>query len=137
MSAAHTTIDVLCSQRIDVVVNNAGINQANLLRAVSAASAMIPMNTNFAGVIRVNQKACSPAHPPTYCCFFTVFSPAHSPLLLHRFLAAGHTQHGRVRQVSSRLFRALFCAHCVRQRAYNQRRIHRRPTRPAVSGIDP
>jgi NADP-dependent 3-hydroxy acid dehydrogenase YdfG len=44
------------SQRIDVVVNNAGINQANVLRSVSAASAMCPMNTNFAGVIRVNEK---------------------------------------------------------------------------------
>lgn len=46
-------------QRIDVVVNNAGINQANVLRAINAASAMKPMNTNFAGVIRVNEKVCS------------------------------------------------------------------------------
>lgn len=43
-------------KRIDVVVNNAGINQANVLRTVNVASAMNPMNTNFAGVIRVNEK---------------------------------------------------------------------------------
>ena len=58
----HRTAHVTHShnQRIDVVVNNAGINQANVLRAVNAVSAMNPMNTNFAGVVRVNEKVRIP-----------------------------------------------------------------------------
>ncbi len=87
-------------QHIDVVVNNAGINQANLLRAVGAASAMNPMNTNFAGVIRVNQRVrvhvtvCVPM--PSH---ITLNAPVRG-LLITRARAAGYPQHDRVGQVT-------------------------------------
>lgn len=74
-------------QRIDVVVNNAGINQANVLRAINASSAMKPMNTNFAGVIRVNEKVCPASAAASE-------SPPHAR-------TSGHPQHDRIGQVTS------------------------------------
>jgi NADP-dependent 3-hydroxy acid dehydrogenase YdfG len=76
------TFSIPPRQRIDVVVNNAGINQANLLRAVSADSAMNPMNTNFAGVIRVNQKVL--AVPG-----IILQSHAHAPQVIPSMIESG------------------------------------------------
>jgi hypothetical protein len=78
-------------------VNNAGINQANLLRAVNAASAMKPMDTNFAGVIRVNEKVNS--------------SCRTSPRNWWISFAAGYSQYDGVGQVTTSIpFCSGFCS---------------------------
>jgi NAD(P)-dependent dehydrogenase (short-subunit alcohol dehydrogenase family) len=84
----HVTLGL--NQRIDVLVNNAGINQANVLRALNSVSAMIPMNTNFAGVIRVNEKVRIGSSP----------SPERSITIS----TAGYSQYDRVGQVTDAMF---------------------------------